>query len=68
MIGGCALQTGESFPHFPVQGATKGCVQGVVDMINFWQNSVNWLNYLPFLTLAFCVVNQPCQQNMLRSA
>ena len=27
------------------------CIQGVDDLIKFWQNSVNiWLNYLPFLT------------------
>ena len=28
-------------------------------LINFEQNSINiWLNYLPFLTLAFCIVKQ----------
>ena len=44
------------------------CVQGVDDLINFWQNSVNiYLNYLPFPTLAFRVVKQPCEQNILRT-
>ena len=27
-----------------------------------------WLNYLPFLTLAFCVVKQTCEQNIWRTA
>ena len=39
------------------------CVQGVVDLVTFWQNSVNiWLNCLPFLTLAYCIVKQPYEQ------
>ena len=39
-------------------------VQGVDNMISFRQNSVNiWLNYVPFLTLAFCIIMQPCEQN-----
>ena len=34
------------------------CVQGVDDLINIWQKSVNtWLNYLSFPTLSFCVEN-----------
>ena len=38
-------------------------VQGVDDLIMFWQNSVNsWLDYLHFPTLAFCVVKQNCEQ------
>ena len=41
------------------------CVQGVDDLINFWQISVNiWLNYLPFPTLAFCTVKQSHQQSI----
>ena len=45
------------------------CVQGLDDLINFLSNSVNiLLNYLPFQTLAFCVVKQPCQQNIWPTA
>ena len=41
------------------------CVQGVHDLMNVWQNFVNiWLNYLPFPTLVFCIVTQPCEQNI----
>ena len=43
------------------------CVQGVDDLINFWQNSVNiWLNYLLLPTLAFCMVKQHCFQVIFR--
>ena len=45
------------------------CVQGVDDLIKFWQNSVNiWLNYFLFPTLAFFVVKHPCEQNIWRTA
>ena len=45
------------------------CVQSVDDLGNFWQTSLNiWLNYLPFPTLSFCVVKQPCKQNIFRTA
>ena len=41
------------------------CIQGVDDPINIWQNSVNiWLNYVPFPTLAFCIVKQPCEHSI----
>ena len=44
-------------------------VQGVDDLINFWQNYVYiWLNYLPVQILAFCIVKQPCEQNIWRTA
>ena len=44
------------------------CVQGLDDLINFWHNSETiWLIYLPFPTLAFCVVKQPCEQNIWRT-
>ena len=47
----------------------KGCVQAVDGLIYFGQNSVNiLLNYLPFPTLSFCIVKQPCEQNIWKTS
>ena len=44
------------------------CILRENDLINFGQNYLhNWLDYLPFPTLVFCVVKQPCEQNILRT-
>ena len=40
----------------------------IVSNVIYRQNYVHiWLNYLPFLTLTFCVVKQPCEQNIWRT-
>ena len=45
------------------------CIQGVDELINFWQNSINiWLNDVACPALAFCTVKQSCVINIWRIA